>query len=103
MASAAQVSNQDTQGNTTSDDEAEIGQYLTGFALYLVASVITMAGFLLMLDSTVLVTVSIQYRHPPLKFSSGPLTGSEAIPSITSHFNSLKDIGWYGSAYLMTT
>ncbi|KAH0837408.1 putative HC-toxin efflux carrier TOXA [Fonsecaea pedrosoi] len=28
---------------------------------------------------------------------------STAIPQITTHFNSLKDIGWYGSAYLVTT
>ncbi|KIW30991.1 uncharacterized protein PV07_02676 [Cladophialophora immunda] len=26
-----------------------------------------------------------------------------AIPKITTHFNSLKDIGWYGSAYLVAT
>ncbi|KAH8800270.1 DNA repair protein RAD50 [Xylogone sp. PMI_703] len=26
-----------------------------------------------------------------------------AIPKITSHFNSLEDIGWYGSAYLLST
>ncbi|KIW70229.1 hypothetical protein PV04_02520 [Phialophora macrospora] len=26
-----------------------------------------------------------------------------AIPKITTHFNSLKDIGWYGSAYLVST
>ncbi|KKY16819.1 putative mfs transporter [Phaeomoniella chlamydospora] len=26
---------------------------------------------------------------------------STAIPKITSHFNSLEDIGWYGSAYLI--
>ncbi|OAL38890.1 hypothetical protein AYO20_01641 [Fonsecaea nubica] len=28
---------------------------------------------------------------------------STAIPQITTHFNSLKDIGWYGSAYLVAT
>ncbi|ETI19837.1 hypothetical protein G647_08851 [Cladophialophora carrionii CBS 160.54] len=27
----------------------------------------------------------------------------QAIPEITTHFNSLKDIGWYGSAYLVST
>lgn len=26
-----------------------------------------------------------------------------AIPQITSDFNSLNDVGWYGSAYLLTT
>lgn len=81
MASTAQVTDKDSGAIATADDDAEIAQYITGFALYIVAAVITMVGFLLMLDSTVLAT---------------------AIPSITSHFNSLKDIGWYGSAYLMT-
>jgi MFS family permease len=27
----------------------------------------------------------------------------QAIPEITNEFNSLSDIGWYGSAYLMTS
>jgi MFS family permease len=26
-----------------------------------------------------------------------------AIPRITDHFNSIDDIGWYGSSYLLTT
>ncbi len=26
----------------------------------------------------------------------------EAIPEITNEFNSLPDVGWYGSAYLLT-
>lgn len=28
--------------------------------------------------------------------------GDQATPEITNQFNSLPDIGWYGSAYLMT-
>lgn len=72
MASTAQVTDKDTKGITAGDDEAEIAQYLTGFALYFVATVITMAGFLLMLDSTVLVTVSAIPRSRTLFC---PLTG----------------------------
>jgi MFS family permease len=30
------------------------------------------------------------------------LLSSQAIPSITDEFNSLNDVGWYGSAYLLT-
>ena len=30
-------------------------------------------------------------------------TSATAIPTITDHFNSLNDVGWYGSAYLLTT
>lgn len=64
MASTAQVTDKDTREITTEEGEAETAQYITGFALYVVAAVITMAGFLLMLDSTVLVTVgSILHLH----------------------------------------
>lgn len=45
------------------DDIAAAAQYITGFALYIVAAVITMAGFLLLLDSTVLATVSFEEPH----------------------------------------
>jgi MFS family permease len=30
------------------------------------------------------------------------LTRSKAIPQITNEFDSLSDVGWYGSAYLLT-
>jgi hypothetical protein len=43
---------------------------------------VTLAYFLVMLDNSVITT---------------------AIPSITSHFNSLFDIGWYGSAYQLAS
>lgn len=43
---------------------------------------VTWAYFLVMLDNSVITT---------------------AIPSITSHFNSLLDIGWYGSAYQLAS
>lgn len=43
---------------------------------------VTLAYFLVMLDNSVITT---------------------AVPSITSHFNSLLDIGWYGSAYQLAS
>ncbi|KAI4234992.1 MAG: hypothetical protein LQ349_003444 [Xanthoria aureola] len=57
-------------------------QYIKGLPLYALVAGLMMAAFLLMIDSTILVT---------------------AIPSITSAFNSLEDIGWYGSTYLLAT
>lgn len=65
-------------GTSSTSDE----NYLTGHALFTLMVGLTMAAFLLMIDSTVLVT---------------------AIPTITSAFNSLDDVGWYGSSYLLTT
>lgn len=55
-------------------------EYLTGMKLYLVLLGLGMVVFLMMLDQTIVVT---------------------AIPRITSEFNSTKDIGWYGSAYML--
>ncbi|KAJ5894129.1 hypothetical protein N7495_005820 [Penicillium taxi] len=52
--------------------------YLTGFKLYAVLSAITMVTFLILLDTSIIVT---------------------AIPVITDHFHSLSDLGWYGSSY----
>lgn len=71
MASTAQVTDKDSGAIATADDDAEIAQYITGFALYIVAAVITMVGFLLMLDSTVLATVS---SNPHLQAPFCPLT-----------------------------
>lgn len=71
MASTAQVTEKDSGAIATADDDAEVAQYITGFALYIVAAVITMVGFLLMLDSTVLATVS---SNPHLQTPFCPLT-----------------------------
>lgn len=71
MASMAQVTDKDSGAIVIGDDDAEIAQYITGFALYIVAAVITMVGFLLMLDSTVLATVS---SNPHLQALVCPLT-----------------------------
>lgn len=76
------ITEKPSEENVTQDDEAEDATYITGIALYAVLTGLTMAAFVLMLDTTIVVT---------------------AIPSITSAFNSLHDIGWYGSAYLLAT
>ncbi|KAF5878853.1 putative mfs multidrug transporter protein [Botrytis fragariae] len=56
-------------------------QYVTGTKLHLIVFSLTMACFLMTLSSSVLAT---------------------AIPRITSDFRSVEDIGWYGSAYLLS-
>jgi len=53
--------------------------YITGIKLYLVLLGITLVGFLVMLDQTIMIT---------------------AIPQISVRFNSLKDIGeWFFSSF----
>ncbi|CZS98682.1 related to MFS multidrug transporter [Rhynchosporium graminicola] len=67
-------------GSSTPDDKAL--EYITGARLYLVLFGVTAVMFLVMLDMTIVVTV---------------------IPSISNDFDSIKDIGWYGISYLLSS
>jgi MFS family permease len=55
---------------------------LTGSKLFLVMLGLALAIFLMSIDGSIIAT---------------------AIPRITSQFNSVDDIGWYGSAYSFST
>lgn len=57
-------------------------EYLSGFKLAGVLVSVTLVYFLVMLDAAII---------------------STAIPQITTTFNSILDIGWYGSAYQLTS
>ncbi|OCK76093.1 efflux pump [Lepidopterella palustris CBS 459.81] len=57
-------------------------EYITGMRLGAILASVTLVVFLVMLDMSIVVT---------------------AIPQITSDFHSLHDVGWYGSAYLLST
>lgn len=56
--------------------------YPNGFKLAIIVVGLCLSVFCMALDNTIIAT---------------------AIPRITDEFNSLQDIGWYGSAYLLTT
>ncbi|KAI1186284.1 MFS general substrate transporter [Nemania serpens] len=56
--------------------------YPTGLKLTLISAALCLSVFLIALDNSIIAT---------------------AIPSITDAFHSLPDVGWYGSAYLLTT
>ncbi|KAK6501009.1 hypothetical protein TWF506_003765 [Arthrobotrys conoides] len=79
----AQVDNEKTEGlalepvYTTEEDHV----YPTGTVLFSIIVALVLAIFLVALDRTII---------------------STAIPQITNEFNSLGDVGWYGSAYLIT-
>jgi hypothetical protein len=78
---------------------AEIGErkYVTGLKLLFVLSGVTLVLFLVMLDISIISTVS-SYLFSPL---GDFFDIRQAIPRITTEFHSLKDIGWYGSSYQM--
>ncbi|KAI1437619.1 MFS general substrate transporter [Xylaria sp. CBS 124048] len=67
------------RSTTTREDGIE---YPTGMKLALITIALCLSVFLVALDNSIIAT---------------------AIPSITQAFHSLPDVGWYGSAYLLTT
>ncbi|KAK9774085.1 putative Major facilitator superfamily (MFS) profile domain-containing protein [Seiridium cardinale] len=74
--------NSDGGPRGTPEEPEKAAEYIKGATLALVMISISIVYFLNMLDTTVLAT---------------------AIPYITDEFNSLLDIGWYGSAYTLAT
>lgn len=69
----------DVEANPDAEDHSN---YPHGFKLYSLITALCLAVFLVALDQTIIAT---------------------AIPKITDRFNSIADIGWYGSAYFLTS
>lgn len=65
----------------TGSDEDNV-EYPSGMKLAVISMALCLAVFLMALDNTIIAT---------------------AIPKITDQFNSLSDVGWYVSSYLLTT
>ncbi|KAH8649925.1 major facilitator superfamily-domain-containing protein [Xylariales sp. PMI_506] len=65
-------------------DESPEGKedFVTGYKLILILTAFTLVQFIVMLDLAVIAT---------------------AVPYITNQFNSLLDVGWYGSAYQLAS
>ncbi|KAK6532063.1 hypothetical protein TWF694_003226 [Orbilia ellipsospora] len=57
-------------------------EYPTAWKLAIISIALCLSVFCMALDNTIIAT---------------------AIPKITDHFKSLDDVGWYGSAYMLTT
>ncbi|KAJ7197012.1 major facilitator superfamily domain-containing protein [Mycena pura] len=64
------------------NEDSEGVEYPQGLTMFLITLALCLSVFLVALDNTIIAT---------------------AIPKITDQFNSLDDVGWYGSAYLLTT
>ncbi|KAH7028041.1 major facilitator superfamily domain-containing protein [Microdochium trichocladiopsis] len=77
-----EASSSDKAESTTKEEPEDESKYPSGMRLGLVMLALCLAVFLMSLDNSII---------------------STAIPKITDEFNSLGDIGWYGSAYLLTT
>lgn len=83
--------NPEVVGESPKDEERK---YLTGIKLFMVISAVTLVCFLVLLDTSIIVTVSLS-----ASFAINTSDASQAIPVITTHFHSLEDLGWYGSSY----
>ncbi len=59
----------------------EGGTWVTGLSLFTILGAICLVCFLMLLDTSIIVT---------------------AVPQITTDFHSLQDVGWYGSAYQLS-
>ncbi|KAE8140151.1 major facilitator superfamily domain-containing protein [Aspergillus pseudotamarii] len=75
---------EDDRMDMAEEQESAIGrqEYITGFRLALLLSALTSAALLVLIDTSIV---------------------APAIPRITSQFHSLSDVGWYGSAYQLTS
>jgi hypothetical protein len=102
----------DTIIETAGASEGEF-EYVVGFKLIIVMISVTSVGFLIMLDTSIISTVSF-FQMPTSRFPKHKektlgvmlhhhslIMDKKAIPRITSDFHSLPDVGWYGSAYLL--
>ena len=70
------------EGEDTADEQDDDTKYPSGTALAILTFGLCMATFVVALDNTIIAT---------------------AVPKITTVFDSLNDVGWYGSSYLLTT
>ncbi|KAH7317458.1 major facilitator superfamily transporter [Rhexocercosporidium sp. MPI-PUGE-AT-0058] len=70
---------EDRSKDSESGEEAET-TYATGLKLAMIVVSLQLTNFCIAVDNTIIAT---------------------AIPRITDHFQSLGDVGWYGSAYLL--
>jgi MFS family permease len=71
-----------SEGKDADPDPEDESKYLSGFKLAILSVGLCLTTFVIALDNTIIAT---------------------AIPKITTVFNSLDDVGWYGSSYLLTT
>lgn len=79
------------------DESASKPEYPSGWKLFFIFVALCLTNFLV-----ALVCFPIPFVLDPTDQQDQTIIAT-AIPTITSQFQSIEDIGWYGSAYLLTT
>lgn len=69
--------------------------------LTILFSAVAFSVFLMAMTGSIIATVS--HASAASRCQGYADHSVQAIPKITTHFNSLEDIGWYGSASLVAT
>lgn len=87
------------EGGTLSRTTTEQGTYISGLKLVLVWLPLALVMFLMLLDISIVATVNSLIASLYVAQFNNIM---QAIPRITSDFHSLTDVGWYGSAYLLS-
>ncbi len=83
---------------TETIEEEDTSKYLTGEKRVVLSLSLSLVVFILgmvRLGPTILVYLSL--RRPVSRKQDGTIVAT-AVPTISNQFNSLKDVGWYGSA-----
>jgi len=80
-ASGSEKKEKEEKEEDAHSEEEDISRYPTGLPLTFIVIALCLAVFLVALDQTIIAT---------------------AIPKITDDFDALTDVGWYGSAYMLT-
>lgn len=87
-----------------SDEKPEEQKWLTGLPLLMVMTAVTLVVFLMLLDVSIVSTVSLLLTVIDATFVVRyRVLTVQAIPHITNQFHSLDDVAWYGSAYTIAS
>ncbi|KAI9034972.1 MDR family MFS transporter [Aspergillus affinis] len=79
---AGSTHSKSTEDSSAAKNPADEHEWIQGIPLFMVLAGVTLVVFLMLLDVAIL---------------------STAVPEITSHFHSLDDVAWYGSAYTISS
>ena len=87
----------------TPDSKPDEPKWIKGIALVMVVSAVTLVVFLMLLDVSIVSTVSCLPYKSGCSYQGVLVLTAQAIPHITSEFHSLDDVAWYGSAYTIAS
>ena len=94
------IGNKDETRGGSSTSEEDSTEYPNGWRVTLVMIAIYLSAFLVAIVSPLLSTVRKVHPNPTLQDRTIVAT---AVPNVTNEFNSLGDVGWYGSSYMLTS